>query len=357
MKEYLLRQIERYPGMKVEDAVKLLYQSEFGGGHMIKNSQASLRWLKEEWNQVREREMAEGQSEDVPDFEEIGDGMCRINLKALERGLSPETLNQIFVQSADRKPGKKASFEKKLDMLMECSRKGEVPFSSEETGAYLEEYKSQGYPPVSHSERYRLLYHPAYRVAAEYYTRYYEVFLQIDRVRALAENKPVIVSIDGMCGSGKSTLGRILREIYGCRLFHMDDFFLQPFQKTQERLSSPGGNVDYERFKGEVLDHISDRQGLTFQPYDCVTQSLGERVNVPYHELNIIEGVYSQHPYFGDIYDLKFFCRVGEEEQICRILKRDGKEMLKRFQDQWIPMENRYFDTFRIAEKAMNLQI
>lgn len=396
MREYLLKQIERYPQMQVEDAVKLLYQSEFGGGHMIKNSQASLKWLNEEWKQVKcrmdrqtagecqidsQEEEAAGQqvanekcgqvdvqatvdkglaadwAKLIPDCEEIGDGMCRMNLKILGQGFSPETLNQIFVQTADRKIGKRDSFERKLDMLLECVRKGEVPFSVQETENYLRAYKNQGYPPVSHSETYRRLYHPAYRVGAEYYTRYYDVFLRIDQIRAKAGDRPVVVAIDGMCGSGKSTLGRILREIYGCRLFHMDDYFLQPWQRTQRRLSQPGGNVDYERFKSEVLDHISDRDGLTYRPYDCGTQTLGEAVEVPYHSLNIVEGVYSQHPCLEEAYDLRFFCRIGEEEQVCRILKRDGQEMLDRFQSQWIPMENQYFDVFKIGEKSVEINL
>ena len=34
----------------------------------------------------------------------------------------------------------------------------------------------------------------------------------------------------------------------------MDDYFLQPYQRTEERLAEPGGNVDYERFKEEIYD-------------------------------------------------------------------------------------------------------
>ena len=32
----------------------------------------------------------------------------------------------------------------------------------------------------------------------------------------------------------------------------MDDFYLQEYQRTQERYNEPGGNVDRERFKKEV---------------------------------------------------------------------------------------------------------
>ena len=35
MKEILLAHLKQYPQMQLQDVVKLLYQSEFGGGHMI----------------------------------------------------------------------------------------------------------------------------------------------------------------------------------------------------------------------------------------------------------------------------------------------------------------------------------
>ena len=56
---------------------------------------------------------------------------------------------------------------------------------------------------------------------------------QIDEL--LAANDTVIVAIDGKCTSGKTTLASKLAEIYDCNVFHMDDFFLRPEQRTPER--------------------------------------------------------------------------------------------------------------------------
>lgn len=378
MKEILLRHFEKYPKMQVTDAVKLLYQSEFGGGHMIANPGKSLNWIKTEWEQMKRDgsyapdgeenitgvELAEeiGSDESIeseaadellPVLEEIGGGICRVSLKALGKGLAPETLNHMFVKTADRTVGTVASFEKKLEMLKELCDAGETPFSLADLESYLEEYKASGYPPVSHSEIYREHYHPSYRVVSTSYTRYYPVFLQIDRAMAAAGDRPVVVAIDGMCGSGKSTLGRILEEVYDCNLFHMDDFFLRPEQRTPERLAEPGGNVDYERFKEEILDHLASTDGFSYQVYNCGIQALDGFVKVPYKQLNIIEGSYSHHPYFGDSYDLKFFCKISREEQVSRIMKRNGPEMLERFKSTWIPMENRYFEIFQIEDDSI----
>ena len=66
----------------------------------------------------------------------------------------------------------------------------------------------------------------------------------------------------------------------------------------------------------------------------------------------IVEGAYSSHPYFENYADFKIFLKVDEEMQKKRILKRNGEEMLKRFINEWIPKENKYFNEFKIKEKA-----
>lgn len=167
----------------------------------------------------------------------------------------------------------------------------------------------------------------------------------------------VIIAIDGLCGGGKSTLGKALAAKYECRLFHMDDFFLQPEQRTPARYAQPGGNVDYERFREEVLLHISDEGGLSYRPFLCSTMSFGETVWLPWHRLNIIEGSYSCHPYFGDVYQARFFVEVSPEVQKERILARNGEERYRRFAEEWIPMENRYFDAFEIRRQCILITV
>ena len=347
MRETLLNHLKRYPKMQIQDAVKLLYQSEFGGGHMIASPEKSLDRIKEEYRNFK------GQPSSVV-CEPIGGGMYRIYLSALDHGLSAETLNSMFVETADRKAGSRESFEEKLALLIRCCQNGELPFDKAQAEAFLCAYRSQGYPAVSHSDCYRSAYHPAYRIVSDCYVRYYEALVRIDQ--ALAQKKQVQIAIDGMCAAGKSTMGRILQSIYPCRLFHMDDFFLQSHQRTAKRLAQIGGNVDYERFKKEVLDHLNDRAGLEYQIYSCKDQKLDRRIQTGWTALNIIEGSYSQHPFFGDIWDLRFFCEIDPAEQLNRIKIRNGEAMCKRFKQEWIPKENAYFSAFNIREKSICLE-
>ena len=175
----------------------------------------------------------------------------------------------------------------------------------------------------------------------------------IKATRNKAQKRPFLIAIDGMCGSGKTTLGNHLAKELNASLFHMDDFFLQPHQRTEERLSEPGGNVDYERFKEEVLEHLADAKGVTFRPFNCHEWRLADKaVTVPHNDIVIVEGSYSHHPYFEDIYDVKLFLEISPEEQKKRIIARDGEAIWPMFEEKWIPMENKYFEEFKIKEKC-----
>ena len=167
----------------------------------------------------------------------------------------------------------------------------------------------------------------------------------------LEAGKPVIIAIEGNCTAGKTTLAAALEKEYDCNLFHMDDFFLRPEQRTTERYAQPGGNVDYERFREEVLENLKQGSGFSYRPFDCSTFTLMDRVPVQPKQLTIVEGTYCLHPHFGDVYDLKVFMSVSKDLQISRILERPAF-LHNRFFEEWIPMEKLYFDHFRIRQQC-----
>lgn len=156
-KEILLTHARRYPLMQPQDAVKLLYQSQFGGGHMILNEAACLEFLY--------REYAATPQTDHPLREDIGNGMVRIHLSALDaHHYPPQQLGLDFIRSAASVQGSMDTFLQSLALLKALAHSGDMPFSAEALAAYLAGYAAAGYPAVSHSEIYRNAYHPAYRV-------------------------------------------------------------------------------------------------------------------------------------------------------------------------------------------------
>ena len=169
------------------------------------------------------------------------------------------------------------------------------------------------------------------------------------RIRRLSEEKDsILIAIDGNCTAGKTTLAGHLAERFPCNVFHMDEFFLQPHQRTPQRLAEPGGNVDYERFQQEILLPLKAGRQVIYQPYDCRSGSLKEAVAMPDKRITVIEGTYSCHPYFGQPYDLTIFMTVSPEVQRQRVLERPAFKH-RMFFETWIPMEQKYFDAFGIA--------
>ena len=180
--------------------------------------------------------------------------------------------------------------------------------------------------------------------------------LAVREIRRLLDTgkSPVLVAVDGRCGSGKTTLAGYLAGQFDLNLFHMDDFYLRKEQRTEERLKEPGGNVDYERFKEQVIGPILRGENVNYRGIIHGEFTVSpEGTIMPPKRLNLIEGSYSHHPYFGDVYDLRLFVTAPVEERLSRILARNGPEKLVRFQNEWIPKEEKYFQAFAIEEKAL----
>ena len=158
-----------------------------------------------------------------------------------------------------------------------------------------------------------------------------------------------VLVIDGDSAAGKTTLAARVAARLDCNVFHMDDFFLTPALRTEERLSEAGGNVDYARFHAEVLRPLRANEPFAYGAYSCEDGST-RAVPVTPKRAVIIEGSYALHPRFLETYRalgaIQVFIGIQPEEQIRRIRNRNGETMLRRFLEEWIPMEKKYQQTY-----------
>lgn len=161
--------------------------------------------------------------------------------------------------------------------------------------------------------------------------------------------KVFVLAVDGRCGSGKTTLAAELSRQTNWPVVHMDDFYLQPFQRTQERYQTPGENVDHERFRTEVLEELKQKGCAEVRAYRFHEQRFLEpyRVEGP---VVIVEGSYSMNRHLRDLYDFSVFLDIDPERQKERILERNGSEKLKEFVSRWIPLEELYFSSCGVQE-------
>lgn len=178
---------------------------------------------------------------------------------------------------------------------------------------------------------------------------YRPLLTQID---TMLERGKIILAIDGGSGSGKTILSEYLEAKYDCTVFHMDDFFLRPEQRTQERYAEPGGNVDRERFLEEVLIPINKNEIINYRRFDCSTFQLSELITVRRKKLVIIEGVYSMHLELAPYYTFSVFLDVDSKLQRQRISMRNSPQKTRKYFEEWIPLENEYFDKMHVKERC-----
>lgn len=341
----LINHYKTYPQMQIEDFYKIIYQNEFAGGHLIDDAESSCKYLEEEFNLLNEQYKSD------LIFEDIGNGLVRINLNSLNQtAISLNTVNKFFVNTANFVIGSIKKFEEKLNIFYKCCREEILPYDTQKVSDFLDKQKNKGYRHISHSEEYREAYLPSYRVIKQEYAKYFEIFIKIDEI--CAQNEFVYAAIDGRCASGKRTLAELISGIYDCNIFHTDDFFLPFNLRYKKRLEEAGGNIDYDRFYNQIIEGLKNKKAFTYQAYDCSKSAFTKHIDVKHKKINIVEGSYSMHPKFSDIYNLKIFLHVDKEEQSKRILSRNGEEMHKRFINEWIPMEEKYFKEFNIKENC-----
>jgi hypothetical protein len=97
----------RYPHLRVQDAYKMLYQGEFGVGHLLGDGQGARRYLLEE---LATMDTAD-RGEDLLDPVSPDGRMVRVNLRPFRRlGFSPEALLGAMLATVAETRGDSAHF-------------------------------------------------------------------------------------------------------------------------------------------------------------------------------------------------------------------------------------------------------
>lgn len=346
-KAALIKHYQSYPEMQIRDMFKFIYQSAFGCEHLLSDPSAAIDYIR------KEAERCKPHAGEL--VESLYGAYCRVHLDYLEKGLSAETFGKLFFLSAVPNETGREQLEESIALLTELSEEGVLPFEKEAVAEAVESWCQEGYPTCHHSERFRERYAPAYRLMKKEYALFLPLFTEID---CMLRQGKVTLAIEGGSASGKTTLGRLLEQLYDCQVFHMDDFFLRPEQRTEKRLAEPGGNVDRERFWEEVLLPMGENKPIAYRRFDCSMGELLPPITRMPGKLNVIEGAYSMHPELAGAYNLSVFLDITPHLQEMRIRKRNAPQLAERFFKEWIPLEQKYFEELHVKEHcAMTIEI
>ena len=169
---------------------------------------------------------------------------------------------------------------------------------------------------------------------------------------ALAQKptKPLVLALDGRCGSGKTTLADgLTRQFPASIVLHTDDFYLPPAQRVRGWEKTPCANMDLIRLRDEALRPAYEGQPVLYRAYSCQAGAYQPVQELAAQPLVILEGSYSHHPLLAGYETLQVFVTCSREEQTRRLQAREG-ERYANFAARWIPLEEGYFAQYRIEE-------
>jgi uridine kinase len=152
--------------------------------------------------------------------------------------------------------------------------------------------------------------------------------------RTPAPGRPVLVAVDGVDGSGKTTFAARLAEAYEGRptlVVHEDDFLNPRSVRYRLGRDSPEGffldTYDLPALIANVLDPLPLGR-ITPAVFDHRADApvVVEPVEVPASGVVIVEGMFLHRDELADRWDLSVFLDVPFRETARRMAMRDGSE-------------------------------
>lgn len=165
LSEIILSHALKYPQMQPQDAVLLIYESEYGPGSLIGDGADSRLELKS---------MYEKAVKCAGDFkyagggiitEPAGSGYVRIYLKSIPEEMFGK-IQDAYMASMAESAGSHYYLTPKLYELIDLKAQGNFAFTMEELEDFLMEYEALDYPKPEHSSEYVKKYDVNYCIVA-----------------------------------------------------------------------------------------------------------------------------------------------------------------------------------------------
>ncbi|KAB2331378.1 kinase [Bacillus mesophilum] len=181
------------------------------------------------------------------------------------------------------------------------------------------------------------------------------------RIPKVEQGQKVILGIDGLSRSGKTTIVRYIEQhiqkknILACVL-HIDDYIVERAKRYNT------GNEDWHEYynlqwdvellKEKLFRKLREANELQLLTYDNTSDSQKlQTVKIPDTCLIIIEGVFLQRKEWRDYFDFMVFLNCAREERFNRE-SIDTQNKIEKFQKRYWKAEDYYMETVSPIEQA-----
>jgi uridine kinase len=172
--------------------------------------------------------------------------------------------------------------------------------------------------------------------------------LTFDDVIALVASKPkpMLVAIDGLPLSGKTTLALRLVKEFGAECMGLDDF-VKPEAEWPSR-DTPSFPFDWIRYSELVtaVRSLAHDRGCFFHPYDWDTGHIAREPKVIRGDgIALVEGVSVLHPDLAPLYDLRIWVESDHQTTLAASLERGVGSWAHEWQFMFLPSVELYLRT------------
>lgn len=166
-------------------------------------------------------------------------------------------------------------------------------------------------------------------------------------------SRPILVSIDGRSGAGKSTISKEIVNSLGGVVITSDDFWVGGSDKVWDKRTPKQRAemaIDWKRIRNEVLMPLIAGKSAKWHPFDWAK---GKGLSQETHKsepvkLIVLDGAYSSKPELQDIIDLSVLVEMKDDKKRReRLIKREGVEYMNDWHSRWDPAEDYYFSKVR----------
>lgn len=185
----------------------------------------------------------------------------------------------------------------------------------------------------------------------------------------ISPEKTIIVGIDGLGGSGKSTISEVIKDMLteegiNTILLHIDDFIHPRTVRYNENFEEwecySYLQWRYDYLIKEVIKPVKKGRSVSgeIEIYDKNKDSyFMQKIDIPLGSVIIIEGIFLQRKELAGIFDYMVYIDVSEQERLERVIKRDkyiGNEsqIKKKYESRYFPAERNYYNEYSPHDKA-----
>lgn len=149
----------------------------------------------------------------------------------------------------------------------------------------------------------------------------------LEEINKIDPTQPICLAIDGVAGSGKTTLAsKLCDDLKNCQVVHMDDLYEGWNDPISQRLTT--------RVIRELLAPFSEQISVRYQKFNWALNKFDKFINLGVPNRLILEGVGAGQREFRKYFSKIIWVEYDPQQGFDRVIARDGegiKEEMKNF--------------------------